>query len=103
MKNLHRAFKVSNQKVRWLQAKVDKLIANEAVCLQDGDSAYISHVTSHLTYIWDISYSPTVLLLEGQSRFLVQNLLLSCFFFTLSCFFSNIFVYYCAYQLDNFG
>ena len=33
-------------------------------------------------------YPPTVLLLEGQFRFLVQNLPLSRFFITLSCFFT---------------
>ena len=33
------------------------------------------------------AYPPTIPLLEGQSRFLVQNLLLSRFFITLSRFF----------------
>ena len=36
------------------------------------------------------AYSPTVPLLEGQSWFLVQNFLLSLFFFTLSCFFVTV-------------
>ena len=38
------------------------------------------------------AYSPTVPLLEGQSRFLVQNLLLSRFFFTLSPLFLTVFL-----------
>ena len=42
------------------------------------------------------SYSPTVPLLERQSRFLVQNFLLSLFFLTLSRFFYWIIVYYFA-------
>ena len=42
MKNLHCALKVSNQKVKRLQAKVDKLITNQSVCLQDNDTADIS-------------------------------------------------------------
>ena len=43
MKNLRRALKNSNQKVKRLQAKVDKLIANQAVHLQDRDAAAIDH------------------------------------------------------------
>ena len=49
------------------------------------------------------AYSPTVPLLEGQSWFLVQNFLLSRFFFTLSHFFYCIVVHYFASQLENFG
>ena len=44
MKNLHHSLKVSNQAVKRLQAKVDKLIANQSVCLQDYDGAAISHI-----------------------------------------------------------
>ena len=40
-----------------------------------------------------IAYSPTVPILEGQSRFFVQNLLLSHFFFTLSYFLA---IFLCA-------
>ena len=45
MKNLHCALKVSKQKVKRLKGKVDKLIANEAICLQDSDSA--NHIPHH--------------------------------------------------------
>ena len=49
MKNLHRALKVSNQTVKRLQAKVDKLIANQSVCLQDNDAATISHIITEVS------------------------------------------------------
>ena len=43
--------KVSNQKVKWLQAKVDKLIAKQSACLQDNDAADISHIITEMSPI----------------------------------------------------
>ena len=57
MKNLHRALKVSNQKVKRLQAKVDKLITNEAVRLQGNDSADVSHIVTELSPIVEDTYA----------------------------------------------
>ena len=49
IKNLHRPLKISNQKVNRLQAKVDKLIANQSVCLQDNHAADISHIITEVS------------------------------------------------------
>ena len=56
IKNLHLALKVSNQKVKRLQAKVDKLIANEAICLQDSDSADIFHIMTEVSPVVEDTY-----------------------------------------------
>ena len=65
------------------------------ILLQDVSDFDASQPASFLQepYVWDvptiinhfIAYSPTVPLLEGQSRFLVQNLLLSRFFLLYFC------------------
>ena len=49
IKNLHRPLKISNQNVNRLQAKVDKLIANQSVCLQDNLAADISHIITEVS------------------------------------------------------
>ena len=49
MKKLHHALKISNQKVKRLQTKVDKLIANQSVRLQDNDAADISHIIAEVS------------------------------------------------------
>ena len=72
MKNLHRALKVSNQKVKRLQAKVDKLITNEAVRLQGNDSADISHIVTELSPIVEDTYalnSPQRIFWDQQKRY----------------------------------
>ena len=51
MKNLRRALKNSNQKVKRFQAKVDKLIANQAVLLQDRDAADVSQIITEMSPI----------------------------------------------------
>ena len=72
MKNLHRALKVSNQKVKRLQAKVDKLIANEAICLQDSDSADISHIMTEVSPVVEDTYplnSPQRIFWDQQKHY----------------------------------
>ena len=71
MKN-HRALKVSNQKVKRLQAKVDKLIANEAVYLQNSDAADISHIVTEVSPIVEDTYplnSPQRVFWDQQKRY----------------------------------
>ena len=48
MKNLHCALKLSNQRVKQLQVKVTKLIANESMRLQDEDVTDISQVMAEV-------------------------------------------------------
>ena len=49
MKNLHRTLKVSNQKVKRLQVKVDKLITNQSVHLQDSDADDVSRIITEMS------------------------------------------------------
>ena len=72
MKSLHRALKVSNQKVKRLQAKVDKLIANQSVCLQDNDAADISHIITEVSPVVEDRFplnSPQRIFWDQQKRY----------------------------------
>ena len=72
LKNLHQALKASNQKVKRLQAKIDKLIANEAVRLQDSDSADISHIVTEVSPIVEDAYplnSPQRIFWDQQKHY----------------------------------
>ena len=72
LKNLHQALKASNQKVKRLQAKIDKLIANKAVRLQDSDSADISHIVTEVSPIVEDAYplnSPQHIFWDQQKRY----------------------------------
>jgi hypothetical protein len=72
MKIFHQALKASNQKVKRLQTKVDKLIANEALHLQDSDSADMSNVVTEVSPIVEESYplnSPKRIFWDQQKRY----------------------------------
>ena len=72
LKNLHQALKASNQKVKRLQAKIGKFIANEAVRLEDSDSADISHIVTQVSPIVEDTYplnSPQRIFWDQQKRY----------------------------------
>ena len=72
MKKLHHALKISNQKVKRLQTKVDKLIANQSVRLQDNDAADISRIIAEVSPVVEDTFplnSPQRIFWDQQKRF----------------------------------
>lgn len=58
MKNLHQALRLANQKVRCLQAIVDKLIEEQAVHFQESDATDISRVVSDVSAVVEERFPP---------------------------------------------
>ena len=53
MKNLHQSLKTANQQVSRLKAKIEKMIENQAVHLQDNDTSDVSNLVSELDPLVD--------------------------------------------------
>ena len=58
MKNLHRALKVSNQRVKRLLLKVDHLISSQSMCLQDSDAADICDIVTEVSPVVEDTFPP---------------------------------------------
>ena len=72
MKNLHRTLKQMNQKVKRLQVKVDKLISDQAVHLQDKDTADLSSIISEMSPVVVDAFPPNTpqhIFWDQQKRF----------------------------------
>ena len=72
IKNLQRALKVSNQKVKRLQAKVDQLVTDQSICLQDNDAADISQIIAEVSPVVEDRFpsdSPQRILWEQQKHY----------------------------------
>ena len=72
MKNLHRALKVSNQRVKRLQAKVDHLISSQSMCLQDSDGADVCDIVTEVSPVVEDKFptdSPQRILWDQQKHY----------------------------------
>lgn len=72
MKNIHRTLKVSNQKVKRLQVKVDKLITNQSVRLQDSDADDVSRIITEMSPVVEDTFplnSSQRIFWDQQKRF----------------------------------
>ena len=58
MKKLHRALKVSNQRVKRLLLKVDHLISSQSMCLQDSDAADICDIVTEVSPVVEDTFPP---------------------------------------------
>ena len=72
MRNLHRALKLSKQKVKRLQDRVDKLIAEESVHLQNSDTTDIAQIVKEVSPVVEEKFqlnSPQRVLWDQQRRY----------------------------------